>query len=267
MVFRLAEKPSWRRFVPLVIVFVVSLYTRQAALVILPAAVVYLWLAHYPKPMLFRQVAMTVLAVVLVMAPWWVRNYEAFHAFVPFQNMGTETMYEGTFQVFAPTPPEAAQAVQRIVGGFKGTEYELTQAFGDATRKRLEARWAQSPVRTLSAYLIQKPAAAWLLPHYWDEVLIAGSSWWVVRIHALVAVLGLAALAFLSVRSRKRNEFIFMAICVVAITLGTIVYLGLHKYVYPFMPFLYLAISYVVVQWVSALTPTTLPAMSLPSIG
>lgn len=108
-------------------------------------------------------------------------------------------------------------------------------------------RWREDPADVVFTYAVGKPAAAWLLPHYWDTVLGA-SSYWVLRVHAVVSALGLGSLLLLTLRSKSRHEFIFMAMCVVFTTIGAIYYLGLHRYVYPFMPFLYVALAYAINQ-------------------
>ena len=243
LIIRLGDSPSWKLFGVTIVVFVGTLYLRQSVLVMLPAAAIYLWSRGYPRRLLVQQMLTAVLVIVAALVPWWIRNYEVFHAFVPFQSFDGATLLEGTFQRFKPIDNGSFAYMDKLTRNFKGNELQTGQLFAAAAKQRFLERLKTNPVDLIITYAVTKPAAAWLLPHYWDEVLGA-SSWWIARIHAIVSTLGLVALGVLSVRSKARREFMFMGVCIVLITLGTIVYLGLHRYVYPFMPFLYVALAY-----------------------
>lgn len=244
LVIRLGDSPGWKLFSACLVVFVGALYLRQSVLVMLPPAAIYLWSRGYPRRLLIQQTLTASLVIVAALVPWWIRNYAVFHAFVPFQSFDGATLLEGTFQRFKPIDNGSFALMDKLTRNFKGNELETGRMFAEVAKQRILARWKTNPADLIFTYAVGKPAAAWLLPHYWDEVLGA-RSWWVLRVHALVSALGLTALCALSTtRSRARREFVFMGLCVLLITLGTVVYLGLHRYVYPFMPFLYVALAY-----------------------
>jgi len=250
LVIRLGDAPGWKCFVAALAVFVAALYLRQAALMLLPPAIVYLWLRRYPRRLLVQQALTAAVIIVAVLTPWWFRNYQVFDTFVPFTSFEGAPLLEGTFQRFHPIDSGAFARMGELTEGFQGNELEKGRIFANAARQRVAQRWRTDPADLIFTYAIGKPAATWLLPHYWDTVLGA-SSYWVLRIHALVSAFGLLALLLLSVRSRARYEFMFMGLCVLLITFGTIYYLGLHRYVYPFMPFLYVAIAYSLIRLLS----------------
>ncbi|MDZ4168493.1 MAG: glycosyltransferase family 39 protein [Coriobacteriia bacterium] len=244
LVIRLGDEPGWKYFSLSLGVFILAIYLRQAALMMLPPALIYLLLRRFPRKLLWRQTAAAIMVIVAVLMPWWIRNYCLFDAFVPFTSFEGAPLLEGTYQRFDPYPEHGGAFVQmdELTSNFTGNELEKSHLFARAAHQRLVQRWRTDPLDLVFTYALGKPAAAWLLPHYWDTVLGA-SSYWVLRVHAVMSALGLAALLALSIRSDARYEFVFMGLCVLLVTVGTSYYLGLHRYVYPFMPFLYVAIA------------------------
>lgn len=253
LVIRMADRPSWRAFFALMVVSFASLYVKQAAVGLVVPALVYLLIRRYPRSLLLRQAGVAIAIGLIVLAPWWVRNYQVFGTFVPFTSMDGAPFFEGTFQRFQPYGSGSMQAIDELKGkGWPASEVDRNRILADAGRARIRGRWSADPQGVLLSYTVMKPAAAWLLPFYWDRVF-GISGYWVLRIHAALSVLGLVLLGLFSVRSSSRAEFLFFFMNVGVITVGAAYYLGLSRYVYPFMPFLYVAIAYLVDRTVSAL--------------
>lgn len=242
-VIRLADKPGWRPFFAVVGLFLVALYLRQAATGMLFAALVYLLVRRYPLALLAKQTAVAVLLIAVALSPWWIRNYRVFGAFVPFTSLEGAALFEGTYQRFQPYDTGALDALGELMEGFTGSELDRGRVLAAAAHERLAAQWAADPVDVVVRYAVMKPAAAWLLPFYWDSVF-GISGYWVLRIHAFVSAAGLFALAWLSVRSRSRAEFLLLLMNVLVITVGAGYYLGLGRYTFPYMPFLYVGLAY-----------------------
>jgi 4-amino-4-deoxy-L-arabinose transferase-like glycosyltransferase len=243
---KLADSPGWRMFWATLACLLVAVYLRQAAAGFLLPALVYLLLRRYPRALLMKQVVVALVVGVLALSPWWVRNYRVFGAFVPFTSFDAVTLFDGTFQRIQPYSEAQGEALDDLMRGFKGSELELNRKFAAAARARVADQWSANPADVLFRYGITKPASAWLLPFYWDRVF-GLSGYWILRVHALVSVSGLFGLVWLSFRSRARLEFLLMLLNVAVVTIGSMYYLGLSRYVLPYMPFLYIAIGYMAV--------------------
>ena len=242
---RLADEPSWRNLAVLIIVFCAALYIKQGAVGFLPPAALYLIARRYPWDKLVKHVFVAGIVIVLALTPWWVRNYYVFGQFVPFTSYAGAPFFEGTFQRFLPYGTGEFAAMDQVLRGSSGSELAQSLLLERAGQQRLQARWAEDPRGVLYTYLVAKPVASWALPFYWDKVF-GISGFWIARIHALVAALGLALLAWFSFRSRARAEFLLMFLNVVVITVGSAYYLGLSRFVYPYMPYLFVAVAYLV---------------------
>ena len=242
LIIRLGDDPGWRRLMWCAVVFCAAVYVRQTALVCLPGALVYLLVRRYPPRLLLRQVLAVALIATIALTPWWIRNHQVFGEFVPFTTNGSYAVYEGTFQHFEPYDGRAFAAMDRLLTGVGGSEVVKNRLLGEAARARLASRLAGDPWGLVTDYLVRKPAAAWLLPFYWDRVL-GVSGYWILRLNALGSVLGFFLLGWYSFRSRARAEYLLLLAHVALITVGAACYLGLSRYVYPFMPLLYIGIA------------------------
>jgi len=253
LLIRLVDEPRWLTFAALLTVFLLATYVRQTALGFLGPALVYLLVRRYDWRLLWRQMLVVVLVLVVALTPWWVRNYRVFDRFVPFTSFGGAPFFEGTFQRFEPYGTGSFDAMVVVLKQAGPSEPERSQALVAAGRVRLAERWSEDPVGVLVTYTVMKPAAAWLMPFYWDKVF-GISGYWVLRIHALAMVLGLGLLVTLSIRSRARAEFLLFLCNVAVITAGAGYYLGLSRYVYPYVPFVLIACAYPIARLVERMT-------------
>jgi len=243
LVIRLADSPGWKPFACVLLAFCTTLYIKQAAVGFLLPALAYLLVRGYPRALLLKQAAVGLAIGLLVLSPWWIRNYQVFGEFVPFTSFDGAPFFEGTFQRFQPYGTGAFDDMARLIEGKESTEVEHSRILIAAGRQRLRVRWASDPVGLVVTYAVMKPAAAWLIPFYWDEVF-GVNGFWVLRIHAILSVFGLVLLVWYSMRSGSRAEFLLMLLNVLVITVGASYYLGLSRYVYPYVPFLYVAIGF-----------------------
>lgn len=262
LLFRFAEKQTWGRFAVLLAVFCAGVYVRETMVLLGIGALAYLVLKRMPVLRLAGYVGVTVLVVTLAVGPWLIRNYRIFGEAMPAASGGSP-LFEGTFQTFHPYGTGAFEEADRLTEGVESWE-EQTRILSEEARRRIARQWDEDPLGLVIRYAVMKPAAAWMLPFYWDEAL-GIDSWWEARIHALVSALGLASLVFVSLRSRTRAEYGFMLTMVAMMTVFVAIMLGLSRYVYPFMPFLYLAIAQAWVTLAARLRATRRAPGTTPS--
>ncbi|NTU70924.1 MAG: hypothetical protein HGB10_03770 [Coriobacteriia bacterium] len=240
---RVADEPGWRWFFIALGAILVGMYVKQGALGMLLPVLVYLLVKRYPPHLLVKQMIVAVLLIVVALAPWALRNYLALGHFVPFTSYESAALFHGAYQRFQPYGNGEAEALEQLLDGRGYTELETNDVVEAAAKHRLAEQWAADPLGEVRRYLIMKPAAAWLIPFYWDSIF-GINGYWVLRIQAISAALGLGLLVLFSVRSRARAEFLFLLLNVLVITVGVSYYLGLSRYVLPFMSCVYVALAY-----------------------
>lgn len=209
LVIRMADEPTPQRIAVCIAVFCVGLYVREVVAVVALLSLGYLAMRGYPPAKLARFSALAGLAAVLALMPWWIRNYGAFGCFIPFTSNGSSPFFEGTFQTFQPYRTGSMEAIDKLLRSFHGSLQEQNRLLFRAGLQRIGERWRLEPGRLLFTYAVSKPVAACL-----------------------------------SIKSLARAEFLYFLLIVLAMTLASAVYLGLSRYIYPFMPLLYIAVAY-----------------------
>jgi hypothetical protein len=96
IVLHMCETTSWRAWIAFGLLSGFAALTNPAVLSVLPFLGLWAcWRRHQAKQKWVLRAAGTVLAVIAVVAPWFIRNYRVFHAFVPVRDdMGLE-LYVG----------------------------------------------------------------------------------------------------------------------------------------------------------------------------
>lgn len=240
---RMADEPTPRRIAACIAVFCIGLYVREVVAVVGVIGGIYLLMRRYPARKLVRLVLLTGVIAAVALAPWWIRNYMAFDQLIVFTSNGSQPILEGTFQTFHPYSEASMRAPDELLNGFTGSLGEQNQLLLSEAKERIATRWRAEPIQLLFNYVISKPAATWTLPFYWEEAF-GFTSWWVARLHALVAVTGMLLLIAAGFTSEHRAEFRAVLLLLLSLTLVCAITLGLARYVYSFIPLLYIAIGY-----------------------
>ncbi|MCL6593605.1 MAG: glycosyltransferase family 39 protein, partial [Alicyclobacillus sp.] len=133
---------------------------------------VYLLARRCPWRLLLRQGAAAALAVALVLSPWWVRNYETFHRFIPLTNGSGDPLLLGTFQGEGYPPGSYQEIVALLKLENPGIQPdELMQLEQQVAEQRMQAWWTQDKASMLRSYAWLKPQLLWLRPFYWRQIL------------------------------------------------------------------------------------------------
>ncbi|MGD0730456.1 MAG: glycosyltransferase family 39 protein [Terracidiphilus sp.] len=87
-----AERPTWARAIGAGVVFGLAMETRgNAVLMVLMMMPWAAWQFRKTPRLVVRGLAISFVALVMLV-PWTIRNYRIFHAFVPFQTEGGDTL-------------------------------------------------------------------------------------------------------------------------------------------------------------------------------
>ncbi len=101
---RFAERPTWGRAAVAGILLGLAILTRPNPVFMIPLTGLWaLWQFRRDRRALLKGLAIPVLAIA-TMVPWWVRNYQVFHTFIPLSTMGGSGLLQGNNRIVATDP-------------------------------------------------------------------------------------------------------------------------------------------------------------------
>jgi 4-amino-4-deoxy-L-arabinose transferase-like glycosyltransferase len=136
------------------LLFALAVLTRETALFALPLAALFL-ASRRPRKESFARAAAFVATAILVVAPWTLRNWVVFHAFVPVSTAGGLALYQGN----------SGLGRQEVYDVYYGIEDEIGR-YAEARRLGLQAIVDRQP-----RWLLEKLAQE--TPKFWETDSLA----------------------------------------------------------------------------------------------
>jgi 4-amino-4-deoxy-L-arabinose transferase-like glycosyltransferase len=206
-----------RHFVLLGIFAGVGSLARGTLIVLIPIAAVYLLLnAREKAAAVFRNLCLTAIAAVLVLSPWWVRNYMIFKKpvymttestgyvmWVGFNENATGTLYKSPeISLFEGAPKEFQQKVWDIKDEMGQQEYFRKEAIGFIR---------QHPAKALRLYLNRVAYFWWFTPTEGSFYPKAYSNIYMAYYSAVVLLSAVGIIAAFKRRLSSLKDIIFLA--------------------------------------------------------
>lgn len=140
------ESPRMWRFLLFGVTLGASALVRPAGILwaLVPLAIL-LVLKHAPVRDVARWGTIAALGVVLILAPWWVRNYAIYHRFVPFNTSSANPLLVSTYW---PDPPPPDTSVWPVAPS--GDEFAMNAAWQARATERLLSQVASDPLRVVT---------------------------------------------------------------------------------------------------------------------
>jgi 4-amino-4-deoxy-L-arabinose transferase-like glycosyltransferase len=140
------ESPRMWRFLLFGVVLGASALVRPAGILwaLVPLAVL-LVVKRAPVRDVARFGAVAALGIVLVLAPWWVRNYAVYNRFVPFNTSSANPLLVSTYW---PAPPPPDTSVWPVAPS--GDEFAMNTAWREQAIERLLSQMTSDPLRVLA---------------------------------------------------------------------------------------------------------------------
>ena len=224
--FRMGKFRKQRDFWLCAVFYLLSLLLKANAGIYPVFAAFYLLLIRYDLKKLLRQGIVLGCLVALVLAPWTVRNYMRFHAFIPLTYGSGNPLLLGTYQsdnapddaaldyaanVDAPIAEKFAEYYDAD-GQVKESYYTpYISLVRDGVQARYRIReWLRSdPTGFLRNYLMEKPAIMVYRVYYEDTIF--GFDTGQLNVLRLLSFLGTVAFFVLAfVLRRRRSEMLFL---------------------------------------------------------
>lgn len=215
-----------------------------------PIIILVMWVIKKVK---FKDALKYTLVVVgifcIVMSPWWVRNYNIFHRFIPFSLATGNPMLQGTFISY--------NQKTKIADGLDYSNYDTKESSLTEIEKndmeialskyRLKTLFPKQPLKFIYWYTVSK---AWIQinsPFYWGEIF--GVSFTIAKVYNYLLLIMGALGSILYFKDKNKNKLVILPIAV--IIYFVVVYLPFYtmgRYFYPAMPFMIILAAYFIVS-------------------
>ncbi|MDN7244697.1 glycosyltransferase family 39 protein [Planococcus shenhongbingii] len=242
---KLANEPSnWKYFFILMSSYLAVIMFKATFALYPVLLLLYFILKKYPVKIGLKQLGVAAIMLLIVLGPWWARNYVQFGDFIPLTGGGGNPLLLGTYQGAGKELGDPYQEeMGRIQERFRGQNaYYKLQAQNEVAKERISIWWAEDKDSFLETYLKLKPIKQWETHFYWIEIY-GFSKPQINDIHQHIVDWALWSLvALLFVRQRWKEYLLLISIIVYNLGLNSI-FFAFPRYNQPLMFILFIGIS------------------------
>jgi 4-amino-4-deoxy-L-arabinose transferase-like glycosyltransferase len=221
----------------------------RATFALIPFALLgYFLLIKYPLRLAWKQLGVAVLLVIIVLGPWWVRNYIHYKEFIPLTGGSGDPLLLGTYQGYGYRYGEPyKEVIKKIDEQYPHiSNYEKQKLEKQIAIERIKKWYHTNPKQFIESYTTKKAKIQWEQPFYWIEILGVAKNI-MISVHQWVVSLAFASMALtLLLLKRNRKELLFFTFIIAYFTILNNVFFAYPRYNLPLMPLLFLYIGLLV---------------------
>ena len=169
-----------------------------------------------------------ILSFLVIMSPWWIRNYMQYNMFIPLAESGGNPLLQGTYIGYKQTP-------ENIVYYKLGKNaVETNKSEIETAKKRIAEGFKKDFWGYLKWYTIDKTLLLWGTVFYWREY--AGISFYdIIPFHFLI-IAGFLIIPFVLFKNFKKYA---LPVSILAyFNVVYCVYMSFDRYAFPLLPIL-----------------------------
>ncbi|MFP7737740.1 ArnT family glycosyltransferase [Priestia aryabhattai] len=240
---KLVEKKNMSTFLIMLLFYFIALFLRVQIALYPVFLFIYLLIKKYPFKLMMKQFSVSVVLLLIVMGPWWIRNYAAYNQFIPLTGGSGNPLLLGSFYGQGITPGNYSEIVEQINKEHPhANKYEIMEAQKEVAKERISYWWKHNPKYFIKSYLYIKPQLLWHKEYFPKEIFLPFDV--VNKAGNYLKVIGFASLiAAFFLLKKQRKELIFIALLLFFQTYFNSSILSFNRYALPMMPLLFMAIG------------------------
>lgn len=211
-----------------------------------PIIILIMWIfKKYTLKEMFKYTMIVGVTFCLILSPWWIRNYEVFHKFIPLTLATGNPMLQGTYINYDQSTKET-DGLNYSQFKSSGSEFDNNKREMDISKYRLKNLVPKHPFEFFLWYTVGKTYYQIRWPFIWTEFL--GVKYWMAGlIHYLILIFAVVGI-IMYFRDKDRYK------------MGTIIFATLIYFIVAYLPFyaferyFYPAIPFAILFAASALT-------------
>lgn len=224
-----SKRPTYPKFILLGLLWAASTLCRPT--IAFYPVMLLLYILFYYRINLKRMIKLgftMAVAFVVIMAPWWIRNYQEYGDFIPLTASSGNPMLQGTYVDYKQTP-------ENVVHYKLGENaYETNKIEVEIAKKRIKAELKKDFWGYIRWYTIGKTYLFWGTVFYWKEFFgIKQQAVMVFHYFILSGFIGIGILAF-------NNFYKYMLPVLIIVYFNAIhcFYMAFDRYAFPVIPLL-----------------------------
>lgn len=231
----------------------------RPSIALFPIVILIIWLVKRYTLTDITRYTFTVLGIlVIVLAPWWTRNFVQFGQFIPLTLSSGNPMLQGTFMygVYTPNPAEEALIdwsrfeapnIEGLPREIASNTQELAMA-----RFRMGELFRQQPWEYLRFYTIDKTIAQWRVPFVWYSMFGLDMEH-IITQHLAIMAFFLIGLVMVLWDKHRSTYSLFLILTLLYFNVIHLLFLPFSRYMYPVMSIAIIFAAYCIIQVISKL--------------
>jgi len=218
----------------------------RATFALTPLALLgYFLLIKYPFRLVWKQLGISILLIVIVLGPWWARNYVHYKEFIPLTGGSGDPLLLGTYQGYGYRYGDSyKQVISDINEQYPHINvYDKQKIEKEIAIERIKVWYEANPKQFIESYTFKKAIIQWERPFYWIEILGVTKST-MVFLHQTLVLLSLVSIPLTVYLLRHiHKELLFFVFIIGYFTILNNVFFAYPRYNLPLMPLLFLFIG------------------------
>lgn len=250
---RLANEHKMKDFYFLMIFYFLSIMFKATIAMYPVILLLYFIMKKYPFKLALRQLGIAIILSLIVLAPWWIRNYVQFNEFIPLTGGAGNPLLLGSYQGHGYKYGEPYKVVLERIN----QENPGMNALGKLRLQEIEAKerisewWNLDHQTFLETYINIKTKLQWETHFYWIEIFNVSSEN-INTFHLIILYTFLASTLFVPF-SKHWKEYLFFLFIILYFTVLNDIYYAYSRYNQPLMPLLFLFIGMLITTLLNAI--------------
>ncbi|ADY56684.1 dolichyl-phosphate-mannose-protein mannosyltransferase family protein [Syntrophobotulus glycolicus DSM 8271] len=199
----------------------------RPTILLFPIVILVMWiyLNYSIKEMLARSLLVACL-LIMVLSPWWIRNYLEFSRFIPLTASSGNPFLQGTFVHYDQS--------EGFIYDCPDDAIERDKSELEAGKQRLRENFRKNPVLYIYWYTLGKTVFLWAMPFYPFDLFGIPLAIMVIC-HVILLILAVRSMVRM-LKSNDKNKLLLLLFGVIAyVNLVHLPYFTYSRYAYPVM--------------------------------
>lgn len=203
----------------------------------------YFIVKKYPFKLAVKQFAIAFVLLLIVLGPWWIRNYIHYEEFIPLTGGAGNPLLLGTYQGWGYLyGTDYETVIETIDNTYPETYFERMNLQEEVAKERINKWWKNHRDTFLESYIIMKTKIQWDSQFYWIEIFNFSKEL-INKVHQFIVITALFSLIIIPFLKNRWKEYLFLFGLIIYNTAVNNVFYAYDRYNQPFMFILFIFIA------------------------